>query len=501
MELIKGFFQFIGICLLVVLVFNLIILVHELGHFLAAKWRGLKVDRFQVWFGKPIWKKTVNGVQYGLGCIPAGGFVSLPQMSPMEMLEGKPADPSCPPAKPLDKIIVAFAGPLFSAMLAVVFACIVWLAGKPANIYATNVIGYVEPGGPADQAGLKLQDEILRVDGQKITTIVGPLDSVNWRVVSNSKDSMPFEVRRDGQIITLDVKPRVRQDEAPKDWVEKWFHRPPMPKIGITGKYDTLFVHSIMDNSPAQLAGVKVGDRLVSMNGIPVLSPVQLDDYSKQQKDKPVQLTVDRDGESLTFNLTPRVPDNKGTEAEEATTGIRDVHPEHPDTDPNAPLHGKSRYDHPTPVAQITDTFRIMYNTLTAVSTPGSGVSLKHLNGPVGIMHLYYRLFESPDNWRLVLWFSVILNINLAVMNMLPLPVLDGGHIMMAIIELVTRRPMNPRVLLFLYNACALLLISFIMFVTVFDGGDILRQNQTPKYVPSSFNAPTPVPVPIPASS
>ena len=82
--------------LIVVALFNVIIFVHELGHFLAAKWRGLRIDRFQIWFGKPLWKKEINGVQYGLGWLPAGGFVALPQMAPMEAVEGKnraPGDP------------------------------------------------------------------------------------------------------------------------------------------------------------------------------------------------------------------------------------------------------------------------------------------------------------------------------------------------------------------------------------------------------------------------
>ncbi len=101
--------------LIVVALFNVIIFVHELGHFLAARWRGLRVDRFQIWFGKPIWKKEIYGVQYGLGWIPAGGFVALPQMAPMEAVEGKNREPGAleedketlPPVKPLDKIIVA----------------------------------------------------------------------------------------------------------------------------------------------------------------------------------------------------------------------------------------------------------------------------------------------------------------------------------------------------------------------------------------------------------
>src|SRR5947209_2542166 len=131
MSIIKFIFVFLEVLLL----FNLLIFVHELGHFLAARWRGLKIDRFAIWFGKPIWKTKINGVEYVLGTIPAGGYVSLPQMATMETIEGK-GDSSgkpLPPISALDKIIVAFAGPLFSFLLALAFAFIVWGVGRPMN--------------------------------------------------------------------------------------------------------------------------------------------------------------------------------------------------------------------------------------------------------------------------------------------------------------------------------------------------------------------------------
>src|SRR5208337_4938123 len=137
--------RYIFIGLEVVLLFNLLIGVHELGHFLAAKWRGLKVDRFAIWFGKPIWKKKIGGVEYALGWIPAGGYVALPQMATMEAIEGKPEDATdepLPNVSALDKIIVAFAGPLFSFALAVAFAFVVWGVGKPSNeADKTTVVG------------------------------------------------------------------------------------------------------------------------------------------------------------------------------------------------------------------------------------------------------------------------------------------------------------------------------------------------------------------------
>src|SRR5467141_4661991 len=145
----------------VLLLFNLLIFVHELGHFLAARWRGLEVDRFAICFGTPIWKKKINGVEYALGTIPAGGYVSLPQMATMEMIEGKgeSSGKPLPPISPLDKIIVAFAGPLFSFLLAVGFAAIVWAVGKPiSEADNSTTVGWVDPSGPAWKAGLRPGD-------------------------------------------------------------------------------------------------------------------------------------------------------------------------------------------------------------------------------------------------------------------------------------------------------------------------------------------------------
>src|SRR3954451_1038528 len=145
--------RFLFVLLEVLILFNLLIVVHELGHFLAARWRGLYIEKFGIWFGKPLWKKTINGVQYSLGSMPFGGFVALPQLAPMDIIEGK-ADldrQTLPSISALDKIIVAFAGPLFSFLLAVVFAVIVTVIGRPVGeSESTTVIGYVMPGSPAE---------------------------------------------------------------------------------------------------------------------------------------------------------------------------------------------------------------------------------------------------------------------------------------------------------------------------------------------------------------
>src|SRR5438045_3405395 len=119
----------------VLIIFNLLIVGHEVGHFLAARWRGRFIEKFGIWFAKPLWKKKINGVEYSLGSLPFCGFVALPQLAPMDIIEGK-ADidrEALPPVSALDKIIVAVAGPFFSFLLAFVFATIVWVVGYPVS--------------------------------------------------------------------------------------------------------------------------------------------------------------------------------------------------------------------------------------------------------------------------------------------------------------------------------------------------------------------------------
>ena len=238
--------------LLVIMIFNLIIFVHELGHFWAAKWRGLKIDRFQIWFGKPIWSKTINGVQYGLGWIPAGGFVALPQMAPMEAIEGENREDGepLPPISPLDKIIVAFAGPLFSFLLALGAAVILTVIGKPLDTVPTRTIGWVQEGSPAKKAGLQRGDEILAVNSEEVEMWSGPLESVCMHIVTSRGDNIRFTIDRPG-VGRMEV---VSEFEIPET---KWWQRKKTRQVGITPMSGPVEVGPLSaDNAPAKLAGL-----------------------------------------------------------------------------------------------------------------------------------------------------------------------------------------------------------------------------------------------------
>lgn len=470
--------QTVGILFLVFAVFSLIIIVHEWGHFLAARWRGLKIDRFQVWFGKPIWKFNRGGVQYGLGWIPFGGFVSLPQMAPMEAIEGKSkvdenADSNkLPPISSRDKIIVAAAGPLFSFLLAVVCALIVWVAGKPAADQATaSEVGYVVPGSVAAEAGILAGDKVVSANGEKVRRIHGMIDSLEWQVVASETPEVEIQIQRDGVELSRTL-PIPRDGGEPEPEISWWkrtlnfvFHRPPLPDVGILGR-ERPCVGQVMPHSPAAGAGMKPGDLVIAMNGEPVLNRLEIGDLLYDQKPDSIQLTVLRGQQLLDFSLRPRLPERRPAEIETPMLGI--VWDE----------FGKGRLEYPSPGAQIVESGSMIRNTLGAILNPASQVGPTHLSSAVGIMRLYYRLFEHPDGWRLVIWFSVVLNINLAILNLLPIPLLDGGHIVMASLEGIFRRPLPIRPLKVVQTTAAVLLLGFMGVLALKDVGDIAAESR-----------------------
>jgi regulator of sigma E protease len=441
----------------VILLFNILIIVHELGHFLAARKCGLIVDKFAIWFGNPIWSKKVDGVEYILGSIPAGGYVALPQMAPMEAIEGKSDTPreALPPASPWHKIVVAFAGPLFSFGLAVFFACIVWAVGKPVtDTEATTVIGVVAPDMPAGKAGLRAGDRILSIDGHPIKRFAGIGDSVMWRIITSTAPTIPVEVERDGQDLTLQVTPEIK----PHAFWERSVPR----KIGVGPAQDALIIKKVLPYSPFAVAGIQPGDRFLTLNGEKLYSTGGIFDVLKDHPYDPMHFTIARAGVTRDVTVTPEKPlTPKTVPKDEPPTNLGDDDWE-----------VSIRLVHQTPLDQVQESVQAVVGTLGALFSPHSTVGPSQLSGPIGIMNIFFAVLSSPDGWRLALWLAVVINVNLAMLNLFPLPVLDGGHILLSVIEWIRRRPLSMQILEPLQTGCALLLIGYILFVTFFDVQD-----------------------------
>jgi len=441
------------ILLEVLILFNLLIVVHELGHFLAARWRGLYIEKFGVWFGRPLWKKTINGVQYSLGSLPFGGFVALPQLAPMDIIEGK-ADldrAKLPRISALDKIVVAVAGPLFSLLLALFFAGVVWVVGHPVSESdSTTIIGYVMPDSPAQKVGLQPGDKILEVDGKPVRRFLGMNDSVSWDVVRSEGDKIAVKFQRDGSVRTVWVEPY-------KAEMRGW-RRKSVRQLLIFPA-ETAIIDKVEPNTPAAAAGLRPRDIIRGFNQTPIYNPIGLLEYISKHPNDQLVLQVEREGTSFDVPVKPTLLPTEGEM--KPRIGIQ------------WDTTGKMSIGHPNPIEQIYDSVTSTLKTIGAVASPKSDVKLQHLSGPVGIWNIYVRLFEAKGGWQLALWFSVILNVNLAILNMLPIPVLDGGHIVLAIIESVRRKPVNMRVLEVIQTSCAMLIIGYMLYVTFFDVQDL----------------------------
>ena len=448
--------RFLFILLEVIVLFNLLIIVHELGHFLAARWRGLVIEKFGVWFGKPIWKKTINGVQYSLGSIPFGGFVALPQLAPMDIIEGKvDVDRAqLPRISAIDKIIVAVAGPLFSLLLALAFACIVWAVGHPVSeADTTTVVGYMQADSPAAKAGLQPGDKILAVDGEPVSRFSGMTNSVVWNVVRSEGDTIPIKVERNGAVLDFNVTPYKAETSG---WRRKSVRQILMAPA------QTAIIDKVVPGSPAAAAGLRHGDVVRGYNGMAIYHPAAIGDYIEKNPDRPVTLQVLRDGKLMEPTLQPAMV---AVDEKKPRLGI------------SWDANGRMSVAHPGPVEQVYKSVTSTLNTIGAVASPKSDIKLQHMSGPVGIGRIYYLLFEADRGWQLALWFSVILNVNLAILNMLPIPVLDGGHIVLAIVESIRRKPVNMRILEAVQTACAVLIIGYMAYVSFFDIGDLFGRN------------------------
>ncbi len=440
--------------IVVILSFNVMIFVHELGHFLAARWRGLKIDKFQVWFGKPIWSKTVNGVQYGLGWIPAGGFVALPQLAPMETIEGeRESDEPLPPISPMDKIIVAVAGPIFSLLLALTIGLAVWKLGKPQDIVHATQIGFIEKGSPAEKAGFQLGDNILEINGKKMIGFVGGLDCITENIVLSKGKTIDFKIQREGE-----TQPRTITSEFEiKDTA--FYERRALREVGIY-YINNAIIDEFIENSPAAKAQLLKNDQIITIDGERVWSSPHVAQHIKNKNFQEVTLGIKRGASILDVKITPTKP----LTPKDLSPMLGIVWNREGEVD--------KHIVYPNPIKQCTDSVKMMVATITALISPDSNIGVDQLSGPISIAKAKFQLLKTDaDGWRRLLAFLVLINVNLAIFNMLPFPVLDGGHTTLALMEMAAGKPVKTRLLEYVQSGCALLLISLFLYISFKDVG------------------------------
>ncbi|RKX36091.1 MAG: RIP metalloprotease RseP [Verrucomicrobia bacterium] len=462
-DLAANIFSNVWSLALIILFFGGSIFVHELGHFLAARRRGLRVERFSIGFGPKIvaWKR--DGVEYRISWIPLGGYVALPQLADMRGVEGEGAAEldSLPPISYTSKMIVSVMGAVFNLLFAVALSFVIWQFGLPTtDIQTTTQIGFVtetlelkdgsEVTSPASYAGLQEGDTITAIDGKEVDdwgSLLQTLVSGTGRDEYDQPKSV-LTIDRNGESMEIEIYPRVSGDDNVR-------------RIGITPA-ETLMVERTLENSPAALAGLKSGDVLTAIDGRHFYSRFQLQDYLETNRDRDIEFTIERDGELIVKFIRPaeiRIT-KEGDKA--ITIGAAFAYPR--------------KTIHPTPPEQITKTFVIMYRILSGLVNPKSDLGIGHMSGPPGIARILWE--TAQVDIRIVIWFTIIINVNLAIFNLLPIPVLDGGHMLFATIGKLAGRPLPPNFMAAAQSTFMILLFSLLVFVSFNDIGRCFRDKR-----------------------
>jgi regulator of sigma E protease len=468
-------------CAIVALLFGLTIFVHEFGHFLAARLCGLVIETFSIGFGPAVWQRKYKGVVYKIGCIPFGGYVALPQLDPsgMSLVQGPSDSEQTPPAaavvsdlpaiSPWKRIVVSLSGALGNVLLAVVLAWAVYLIGKPASpAEESAVVGYVAEDSEAYVAGLRVADEVLSVNGQAVQ---------NWTeflMACSTHETVKVELRRASEQLSITM--------------------PGEKSLYVMDGKSLCMVLLTEPGLSADKAGLLPGDIIVALDGREIISRAQLIAMVGASEGKTLPIEFKRNGQLQTALVTPLM--DPGTK--QVRIGIQfNV----TDVDFNHIVH-------PRPWPQLKSHATAIFRTLSALTTPGQArATSKQVGGPLAILISYYYIVRA--SLMVAVAFTAFLNINLAVFNVLPIPVLDGGHVLFALWEAIFRRPVHAKVVIVVTNVFAVLLIGVIILLT---GRDMLRFTPVGRYVnkwlgpkqppaaeaPAEPAAPAPAPAPAP---
>ncbi len=408
-------------------VLGVLVAFHELGHFLAARWVGVKILKFSIGFGPKIFGRQVGETEYLVSAVPLGGYVKLFGEDETEATTPDDRRRSFSHQGLWGKVLIVAAGPGFNFILAyLIFAG--WLStGSPLFVPTfrdlSADIEALVPGSPASAAGMEVGDRVVRVNGKEISTKTELLDLVS----RSNGQPISLEVRREGQLKTLTATPvRITGDEAAKD--------EPLYTIGIEEMPP--LVTSVMHGSPASTGGLQPGDRVVAIEGHSIYTWAQMTAHVREHPETPLKFEVLREGTRATLTVTPaseKLTVN-GQASEVGKIGISGPGRSlmRSDTVAEAVLQGLEATWGWTELTVIG-----LYKMVVG------DISSKNIGGPLTIANISGE--AASQGASSVVFLIAILSINLGVLNLLPIPILDGGHLLFFLIEGILRKPLGER--------------------------------------------------------
>lgn len=410
-----------------IFVLGILVFVHEFGHYAVAKLFKVRVEVFSLGFGKRLFGFKRGDTDYRISLLPLGGYVKMAGENPMEARTGDPGEFMSHPR--WQRFLVAIAGPAMNIILAFVVLAVLYTFHHEYFAFAKAPVDvvFVTPNSPAQKAGLQVGDRIASVQG---------IDNPTWeqfliRVSINPGQQVPVKVLRGDKAIDLTLVP----ETSGKDHEGDAGLDPP----GVVGM--------IEPGLPADKAHIQSGDVLVSVNGKPIHSVDDLLGALQEAKGNPVQLTILRDRKNLTLAIPGELVGSPGTEEKKYRIGVSMEQVE----------------KLPFTVAVQTSYEECKSNSLLIFELLGKLIqhknSIQQMSGPIGIMR--YSGQAARMGMPSLLKFMALISLNLAIFNLLPIPILDGGLMLMLLVEAVMRRDIKQEVKERVYQAAFVFLVLF----------------------------------------
>jgi regulator of sigma E protease len=411
------------------------ILIHEFGHYAAAKLLGVRVEVFSIGFGKRLFGFRRGDTDYRIAAIPLGGYVKMSGENPMDERTDDPGEFMSHPR--WHRFIIAIAGPAMNILFAVgLLTCVYMVRYEyPAVLDEPAVIGWVVQDTPAAKAGIQVGDRIVRIDGIENPT----WEQVIPREALNPNQPLDVTIERGGQTITKTIVPEP-------------FGPNQMGSAGWAPKEPSFPITDLEPGMPAEKAGMKLGDEIVSVDGQPIAGLEAMIESLKRTKDKPIQITVMRDGKPLTFTVQPVLSNLKGDER--YRVGVASA-PMKVSSLPLAAAFRRSVEQNKQGSLLILELVQKMVQRK---------ISIRSIEGPIGIGRAAGQA-ASRKGWTPLLELTAGISLNLGIFNLLPIPIMDGGVILLLFVESLIRRDINLRIKERIYQAAFVFLVLFAVMV------------------------------------
>jgi regulator of sigma E protease len=418
-------------------VLGFMILIHEFGHYAAAKLLGVRVEVFSIGFGNRLLGFRRGDTDYRISAIPLGGYVKMSGENPMDERTGDPGEFMSHPR--WHRFIIAIAGPSMNILLAVGLLTFVYMVHYeyPAVLDEPAVIGWVLPDTPAAKAGIQIGDRIARLEG---------IENPTWKQVDPKEalsPNQPLEVtiERGGKLFEKTIVPEA-------------YGISQMGSAGWVPKEPSVTVTDLEEGLPAEKAGIKIGDEILTVDGQPVPALQAMIETLKRTQGKPIEITVRRDGQQKTFTMQPVLADVPGQQEKRYRVGIGGTQMKVSALPLAAAFH-KSIEQNKEGSLLILELVQKMIQRK---------ISIRTIEGPIGIGRAAGEA-ATEKGWTPLMALTSAISLNLGIFNLLPIPILDGGVILLLFVESIMRRDISLQIKERIYQAAFVFLVLFAVMV------------------------------------